>query len=181
MTRASPAVAALLAVVLLQGFHEIEHLVQVVQRSLLGIADGSGILGSVTDIEPLHFAYNTLYLALLAVTYLLLGLHHHGPSEHGRRVTGFLTFALALQMWHELEHAIKLAQYLALGVNGTGGILGQGPGALIPIAPIPLLHLAYNTAVYLPAVAALVLVTGSVSAARGRTLPWRARAPVGTP
>lgn len=60
----SPALAAFLALVLVQGFHEIEHLVQVAQRMALGIPDGNGVLGSVIDIEPLHFGYNTIYLTL---------------------------------------------------------------------------------------------------------------------
>lgn len=61
-------------------------------------------------------------------------------------------------MWHELEHVFKLTQYFALHLNGTGGILGQGPGAIAPVFPIPLLHLAYNTVAYLPALAAFMLM-----------------------
>ena len=153
----SPALAAFLSLVLVQGFHEVEHLVQVTQRFALGIPDGNGVLGSFTDIEPLHLAYNTIYLALLATVYVRLGLHRPGPNAYGRLITGLLTFALAFQMWHELEHVFKVVQYVALGVNGTGGIFGRGPGALVPIVPIPLLHLGYNTVAYLPALAAFVL------------------------
>jgi hypothetical protein len=55
----------------------------------------------------------------------------------------------------------KLTQYFALHLSGTGGILGQGPGAIAPLFAIPLLHLAYNTVVYVPALAAfIVLVRG---------------------
>lgn len=61
-------------------------------------------------------------------------------------------------MWHELEHVFKLVQYVALGANGTGGILGRGPGGLLPVVPIPVLHLAYNTGSYLPALVAFVLL-----------------------
>ena len=153
----SPALAAFLSLVLVQGFHEVEHLVQVTQRFALGIPDGNGVLGSFADIEPLHFAYNTIYLALIATVYVRLGLHRPGPSAYGRLITGLLTFALAFQMWHELEHVFKVVQYVALGVNGTGGIFGRGPGALVPVVPIPLLHFAYNTVAYLPALAAFVL------------------------
>jgi len=159
----SPALTAFLALVLVQGFHEVEHVVQVVQRFALGIPDGNGVLGSFADIEPLHFAYNTIYLALLVNVYVRLGLHRPGPSAYGRLMTGLLTFALAFQMWHELEHVFKVVQYVALGVNGTGGIFGRGPGALVPIAPIPLLHLAYNTVAYLPALAAFVLFRERIS------------------
>lgn len=75
----------------------------------------------------------------------MLGPHRRGGGAHGPRVVALLTFAVGFQTWHELEHVLKVAQYLALHVNGTGGILGQGPGALAPLFPIPLLHLAYTT------------------------------------
>ena len=154
----SRSLTVFLALILLQGFHEMEHVVQVVQRFALGIPNGNGLIGSLTDIEPLHFVYNTLYLALLAAVFVLRGLHRDGPSEHGRLVSGLVTFALAFQMWHELEHVFKLEQYFVLGVNGTGGVFGIGPGALVPLFPIPLLHLAYNTVAYVPAVIAFVLL-----------------------
>ncbi len=174
---ASPALTVSLALVLVQGFHELEHVAQVVQRTVLRIPNGNGLIGSVADIEPVHFVYNSLYLALLAAVFLLLGLHREGPSEHGRLVAGLVTFAAAFQMWHELEHVFKLTQYLALGVNGTGGILGQGPGAIAPLFPIPILHLAYNTAAYLPALAAFaVLASGRKhvgDGARGLLKPRR--------
>jgi hypothetical protein len=154
----SRTLTAFLALVLVQGFHELEHIVQVVQRSFLGIPSGNGLVGSLTDIEPLHFAYNSLYLAFLISVFLLLRLYRDGPSPHGRLVAGLVTFALAFQMWHELEHVFKLVQYVALGVNGTGGIVGQGPGGLVPLVPIPILHLTYNTIAYLPAAVAFVLL-----------------------
>jgi hypothetical protein len=154
----SPALTVFLALVLVQGFHELEHVVQVVQRLALGIPNGNGVIGSLVDIEPVHFVYNSLYLGLLIAVFALLGLHRDGPTEHGRLVAGLLTLALAFQMWHELEHVFKLTQYFALHLNGTGGILGQGPGAIVPLYPIPLLHLAYNTVAYVPALAALILL-----------------------
>ncbi len=147
-----------LLLVLLQGFHELEHVIQVTQIYALGIANGKGILGSVVDIEPVHFAYNSIYLGLLAATYLLLGLHRDGARRYGRLVFGLLTFALVFQSWHEVEHVFKIAQYLTLGVNGTGGIFGKGPGALLPLFPIPLLHFAYNTVAYVPALVAFVII-----------------------
>lgn len=163
----SSALTVFLGLVLFQGVHELEHVVQVIQRSFLGIANGNGLLGSLTDVEPLHFAYNTFYLGLLVWTYLLLGLHRDGPSPKGRLVTGLLTFALAFQMWHELEHVFKLTQFVALGgLNGTGGIFGIGPGAIAPLFPIPLLHLAYNTASYVPTLVAFFLVLRRIAPSR---------------
>jgi hypothetical protein len=167
---ASRALTVFLALVLLQGFHELEHVVQVLQRFTFGVPNGNGLIGSVADVEPVHFVYNSLYLGLLLAVFVLLGLHRDGASEHGRLVAGLVTFALAFQMWHELEHVFKIAQYFALHANGTGGVFGQGPGALAPLFPIPLLHLAYNTVAYLPALAALGLLVARAAA------PARARA-----
>jgi hypothetical protein len=101
----------------------------------------------------------TLYLALKVAVYLLLGLQRAGARQHGRLVYGLLTFVVVFQSWHEVEHVVKLAQYLALGVNGTGGVFGQGPGALLALFPIPLLHFAYNTVAYVPALVAFVIMT----------------------
>lgn len=147
-----------LLLVLVQGFHELEHVVQVIQRYALGIPNGNGLAGSLADIEPVHFAYNTVYLALLAATFVLLGLPKNA-ARLGTIVSGSLTFALVFQSWHEVEHVFKIAQYFALGVNGTGGVFGQGPGALMPLLPIPLLHLAYNTVAYVPALVAFIAIT----------------------
>lgn len=160
----SPALTLFLGVVLLQGAHQLEHIVQVVQRQFLGIPNGSGIAGSLVDIEPIHFAYNTLFLVLLAAVYLRLDLDVDGPRIHGQGVFRLLTFAVAFQVWHEVEHVFKLAQYLELHhLNGTGGILGLGPGALRPTFPIPLLHLAYNSIAYIPTLAAFVLLVRRVT------------------
>jgi hypothetical protein len=166
----SRALTVFLALVLFQGFHELEHITQVVQIYVLGIANGAGLVGSLVNVEPLHFAYNTLYLGLLIAVFVLLGLHEDGPRAVGPLVTGLITFALAFQMWHELEHVFKLVQYFALGVNGTGGVFGLGPGAVFPLVPIPLLHLAYNTVAYAPALAAFVILV--------RQLPAAGRSPV---
>lgn len=171
----SRALTVFLALVLVQGSHELEHVAQVAQRTFLGMPDGNGLLGSVTDIEPLHFAYNSLYLALLVSVFLLLGLHRDGPSAWGPLVAGLVTFSLAFQMWHELEHVFKLVQYLVLGANGTGGILGRGPAGLVPLFPIPILHLGYNTVAYLPALVAFIaLVRRLPSAAPTRSSLVRA-------
>jgi hypothetical protein len=154
----SPALTTFLALVLVQGFHELEHVVQVLQRFAFGVPNGNGLIGSIADIEPVHFVYNSLYLGLVIAVFVLLGLHRDTANEHGRLGAGLVTFALVFQMWHELEHVFKLTQYFALHVNGTGGILGQGPGAIAPLFPIPLLHLFYNTVAYAPALAAFIVL-----------------------
>lgn len=146
------------SLVLLQGFHEVEHVVQVIQRFVLGIAHGSGVLGSIFDIEPVHLAYNFLVLGLLAATFLLLGFHRDGAKRYGAAAFGLLTLALLWQGWHGIEHIAKILQYLQLGLqNGTGGIFGAGPGGLVPLFNIPWLHFWYNTVLFGTVFAAFLL------------------------
>jgi hypothetical protein len=161
LATAIPGDVRLWFVVLLaiQGFHLVEHITQVVQRYFLGIPNGAGILGSVADIEPVHFVYNVGYFALLVLVCVQLGLVRDGPSRVGRLVFGLLVFTLFFQGYHVVEHVAKMVQYLQLGMqNGTGGILGTGPGAVVPLFPVALLHLGYNLMAYLPAALAFVLL-----------------------
>jgi len=154
----TPAYFLFLAILGLQGFHVLEHVVQVVQRYALGISNGAGIVGSVADTEPVHVVYNAAYLTLLVAAYVALGLHRD-RSRFGPAVVGLVTFAVSFQAFHFVEHAFKIVQYVQLGFqNGTGGILGAGPGGLIPLFPVPLLHLAYNTIAYIPMVLAFILL-----------------------
>lgn len=154
---------AFLALVLFQGFHELEHIIQVLQRYVLGIPNGNGLIGSLADIEPVHFAYNSFYLALLLVAYVGLGLRRE-PRRYGVFVFIGLTAAVGIQSWHEIEHVLKFAQYLTLHVNGTGGIFGDGPGGIVRLVPVPILHFVYNTFAYLPAVLAFFRLRGQSDA-----------------
>ena len=154
----TPAYFLFLGILGIQGFHVIEHVVQVVQRYALGIANGSGIVGSVADTEPVHLIYNAAYFGLLAAAYLALGLQQRSSPVEGS-VRGLLTFALCFQAFHLLEHTFKIVQYVQLGFqNGTGGILGSGPGGIVPLFPVPLLHLAYNAIAYIPVVLVFILL-----------------------
>lgn len=148
-------------IVLLQGFHELEHVVQVFQRFVFNDPKGAGILGSWIDIEPVHLAYNAGFLFLLATIYTLSG----ALSQEGRPrplVFWLMTFALVFQSYHFIEHTFKIAQFLESGMNGTPGILGN-------FFNIVWLHFFYNTVVYVPAVLAFFL--GGFHAAAFRRVP----------
>jgi len=154
----TPAYFLFLAILGVQGFHVLEHVVQIVQRYALGIGNGAGIVGSVADTEPVHVVYNGAYLTLVVAAYFALGLHRD-RGRVGTAVVGLVTFAVCFQAFHFVEHAFKIVQYVQLGFqNGTGGIFGAGPGGLIPLFPVPLLHLAYNTIAYIPMVLAFILL-----------------------
>ena len=150
----TPQATALLFLetILLQGFHEVEHVVQVVQRSVLGVASGAGVLGSVFDIEPVHMVYNAAFLGFLAAVYVGC---RRDPSAcpvpaRAPMVIGLLGLALVFQGYHTVEHVVKMWQYFATGLNGTPGIVGQW-------IPVVYLHLAYNTVVYVPVLLAFFL------------------------
>jgi hypothetical protein len=139
----------LLEALIIQGLHEVEHIVQVVQRTWLGIHNGAGVFGSVFDQEPVHLVYNLAFLALLGLAYL--GCRRAGAiPRRSSLVIGLLTLALLAQSYHFVEHTVKMAQFLESGRNGTPGILGNW-------LPIVWLHFGFNTLIYLPVVAAFLL------------------------
>jgi len=119
--------------------------VQVTQRFVLGNPTGAGILGSWLDIEPVHMAYNTGFLALIVLCYLIGGF----PGEVRRRhpfTFWLMTFVLLFEGYHVLEHVVKMAQFLETGMNGTPGIVGQ-------FVNLVWLHFTYNTVAYVPLLA----------------------------
>ena len=121
--------------VLLQGFHFLEHCVQVVQRFWLNDPNGNGLLGNLANFEILHFGYNTLYLAGLFWVYAVVSLTARPGWARPGLVVGLLAAAVAVQGYHEVEHVLRLGQvmgWLSLGAHAwdpaTGepvGILGQ--------------------------------------------------------
>jgi hypothetical protein len=139
-----------LEMVALQGFHEIEHIVQVFQRTVLGIGKGAGILGSAFDIEPVHMVYNLVFLVLLAGVYAGCRRDRSIIPKNADAVMTLLSVSFFFQGFHTVEHVVKMWQYFATGVNGTPGIFGYW-------IPVVYLHLGYNTALYVPVVIAFFL------------------------
>jgi hypothetical protein len=156
LSRRQQAYLAFLALVLFQGVHGLEHIVQVIQRTMLGNPNGAGIVGSFFDAVPVHFIYNTVFLGLIIATYWLLGMQRpEARKEYGTLAFSLLTFALVWQSWHELEHVVKMVQWYQLGYNNAvGGILAIGPGAIFPLFNNMWLHFWYNTIPYVPIVIA---------------------------
>ena len=139
-----------LEMVVLQGFHEIEHIVQVFQRTVLGIGKGAGMLGSAFDIEPVHMVYNLAFLVLLAGVYAGCRRDRSTIPQNAGAVMKLLTVSFFFQGFHTVEHVVKMWQYFATGVNGTPGIVGYW-------VPVVYLHLGYNTALYVPVVIAFFI------------------------
>jgi len=145
--------SALLAVMLA---HELEHLIQVGQKEVVGATcpnDCRGALGFIFDIEWVHFAYNVSIF--VAVGALIAFFRLREP---------FLLGGLALQGYHVVEHSLKLEQWLTNGHRSpTPGILGEH-FSLVE------LHFVLNTAVF-----ALVL-TGYLRLGLHRAL-WGLKSP----
>lgn len=158
-----PDTVALLFVemLLLQGFHEMEHIVQVFQRTVLGIGSGAGMLGSVFDVEPVHMVYNLGFLVLIAAVYQGCRQTRGAIPRNASAVMKLLTVSYIFQGFHTVEHTVKMVQFFQTGMNGTPGIFGYW-------IPVVFLHLGYNTALYVPVVMAFFV--GGFHIAAGRIL-----------
>jgi hypothetical protein len=132
--------------------HEGEHVVQVYQK-WNGAAcpfDCRGLMGSVFDLEWVHFVYN--FSVFVALVICWLGLRFWRPEV--RLAHPFYWWNLTLgifviQGYHVIEHAAKIGQWLINGHQSpTPGLLG----ALMP-PPTPgsfsliEMHFAINTIV----------------------------------
>lgn len=121
--RAQAAVRLFTLALLVQAFHFAEHVAQVVQRSILGQQQAHGLLGAVVDTEWVHFLYNGALLAALAAVAWL-----GSPALRGRARTGgwaLLVAAVGVQAYHFVEHAVRLGEHLATGVDPAPGVLGR--------------------------------------------------------
>lgn len=132
--------------VAVQSFHMLEHIAQVVQKFVLQVP-AHGILGASLDFEPVHFAFNILYLVLVAAVWISF---RKTPIRKMNLVYGIVTFVLVFQSWHFIEHAVKLEQHFVKGCVTCPGILGYY------FDPI-LLHFTYNTIVYVPLIVIFVI------------------------
>jgi hypothetical protein len=78
--RSRACTATLLAGVGLQGYHQVEHLVKIVQHTTLGTTPAPGILGNAFDLVWLHFWINLAVTVAVVVGLLGLGiLREVGP------------------------------------------------------------------------------------------------------
>lgn len=143
---------ALIAYMVVPTVHFAEHVMQLAQVKLLGIAprDAGGLLGeafpALVANEALHTVYNSLQLTGLIL--LIPGFRRYRAA---RRVW---TVALIAQSWHWLEHAFLQVQYLT-GHYFYGAI--KQMSVLERYFPRVELHFAYNLAAFVPTAVALAL------------------------
>jgi hypothetical protein len=145
--------------VLVQGFHFVEHCVQLVQRYVFDDANGNGLLGNLAGFEQLHFGYNTLFLFGLLWLYTEVSLAARPAWSRHRLVAGLLAAALAVQGYHEVEHVLRMGQVLGwLPVNPAAiATTGEPPGLLGQWFNGALIHWALNGIVEALPVGAFVL------------------------
>lgn len=101
--------------VVTQGGHFIEHVVQMTQIHVLGLKglDARGVFGAL-DIEWVHFTWNTW--VIIAVLLLLYRF----------RANPWLWLTAIIAGWHEIEHILIMSVYLATAKAGTPGFLSKG-------------------------------------------------------
>jgi hypothetical protein len=153
-----PAFVFMSAVVVIQGGHVVEHIVQLVQVSLLGVPEQNalGLLGYVLQFngteEWLHLGYNTLYL--LALYALILPLWRITPAVIPRSAfIFFITASVWVETWHMVEHGVIISHVIA---NGGCPCPGIGDTALGLSDTI--LHFVYNAIAYAGLAYAYILV-----------------------
>lgn len=148
------------ALVVTQGGHVIEHVVQVTQIHVAGTPakQAKGVFGAL-DIEWVHFVWNTW--VLIAVVLLVLRF----------RRNPFLWATLAFALWHEAEYAFLISRYIATDLPGHPGLAAKG-GTIAGGLPItrPDLHFYYNVIETTP------LIAGFVYQLRRTYDSWLARA-----
>lgn len=125
------ATAGLITVLIVQSFHMIEHVAQVLQKFLLGQPEAHGLLGTIFDFEWVHLIYNTS----LEVALVLVFIWCRRATAH--RVPRSLRAVVWFQGYHVIEHVVKMFQYYADGVTAPKGVLGF-------VVPTIWLHFWFN-------------------------------------
>jgi hypothetical protein len=146
------------AVVLIQGGHVIEHIIQLAQVFVFGVpeAEALGLLGYVLQFngteEWLHLGYNTFYL--LALYALILPLWRITPGVLSYWAFGFYIGASVwIETWHIVEHGVIIANVIA-----NHGCPCPGIGDVALGLSDTVLHFVYNALAYAGLAYAYLLV-----------------------
>lgn len=141
------ALGILSSALILQTFHEIEHVAQFYQRWWLGVGpqEARGILFFL-DVEWNHFLFNIFYFPLLggAAAMLLFQPQFSLLRQQwiGRIGLASLLLGLLVQGYHVLEHTVRMGQYFQFGCTPCPGILGK-------FVDLVYLHFVLNTSTWL--------------------------------
>jgi hypothetical protein len=136
-----------IGVVVVQGIHVVEHIVQLIQVFVLEIPDDRalGLLGYVFQFqgteEWLHLVFNVTYLTALAA--LVGPLRSTVPAVVPRWAYAAFVCGLALEGWHNVEHAVIISNVIR---NAGCPCPGIGDAALGITDTV--LHFFYNLLAY---------------------------------
>ncbi|HXH20733.1 MAG TPA: hypothetical protein VNN10_01800 [Dehalococcoidia bacterium] len=146
------------AVVIIQGVHVAEHIIQLAQVYVFGVPDDDalGILGYVFQFqgteEWLHLAFNVSYL--LALCALLVPMRRLVPATMPRWAFGAFAFGgVGLETWHVVEHGVIISNVIAHGGCPCPGIGDAALGVSDTV-----LHFLYNAIAYAATVTAFWFV-----------------------
>jgi hypothetical protein len=163
-----------IGVVVVQGVHVVEHVIQLIQVFLLGIPDdlALGLLGYVFQLqgteEWLHLVFNVSYLVALLL--LVVPLRAVVPDAVPRWAFAAFLFGVGLESWHNVEHAVIISNVLR---NGGCPCPGIGDAALKISDTV--LHFFYNAIAYSATVPAFVYYISRTRSARAPHLELAAR------
>lgn len=146
-------------VVIVQGLHSVEHIIQLVQVYVFGVPSerAFGVLGYVFNFsgtaEWLHLVYNVAFLSSLFA--LVLGIHELLLAGVIPRwaYRFFLVGGVGLETWHMTEHAVIISRVIS---NHGCPCPGIGDRAL-NVSDIQL-HFVYNAITYSSIVVSFVFV-----------------------
>ncbi len=139
-------------VMIVQGVHVIEHIVQLIQVFVLGVPedDALGLLGYLFQFqgteEYLHLVFNVAYL--LALLLLLRPLWQRVPQIVP--FWAFVTFAVGavgLESWHLVEHVVIISHVVQNHGCPCPGIVDAALGVHDTV-----LHFFYNALTYAAAI-----------------------------
>jgi hypothetical protein len=146
------------AVVVVQGGHVVEHIVQLLQVTAFNVPDDQalGLLGYVLQFngteEWLHLGYNSIYL--LALYALIWPLWRVTPAVLPRLAFWFfLAASVWLETWHMVEHGVIISHVIA-----NGGCPCPGIGDVALGISDTILHFFYNVLAYAGVAVAYVIV-----------------------
>jgi hypothetical protein len=168
VTLSEPAFYFMSAVVIIQGGHVVEHIVQLLQVTVFGVADDDalGLLGYVLQFndteEWLHLGFNSLYLISLYA--LIVPLWRITPASLPSWAFWlFIGASVWVESWHMIEHTVIISHVIA---NGGCPCPGIGDAAL-GVSDI-VLHFFYNVLAYAGVLVAYALVLRQRGWGRGR-------------
>lgn len=150
-----------MAVVVIQGIHLIEHIIQLLQVEVFSVPedDAFGLLGYVVNFndteEWLHLGFNLAFMVSLCA--VALGMHHLTPA--GSRSLpraawlSFLIAGIGLESWHITEHGVIIANVIRNSGCPCPGIGDRALGV-----SDTQLHLGYNLVAYAATVLAFLAV-----------------------